>query len=570
MRLCLLAIAAVGCVGPGPMAKPPDDGSGASTSAPSDPAAEPGDPGDSVDADSDDPTDSGTSDPPRRTCTPTTVREAQVFADLMGGVDEETARIALPGPGLAVGDVTGDGLYDVILARPGAPALLFVGDGHGGLERSDTVLPAGETVALGYLNGDAHLDIVLAGVGTDVVLLSEPDGSRVSHPLPQAARHTTTVSVFDADLDGDLDLFAPRHNWPADFEALAAGHWYGDGHALMLNDGTGHFTVDPRGVGDVYGSLAFQGAPVDHDLDGDLDVYINNDFGAWTHPNILLSNDGAGGLAGRRDDGAAIAMFGMGTSVADPSGDGFPDLFVTNIGNLVLLQSLADGTFAEAAAARGLVEFHDERHIAAWGSRFVDLDGDRDDDLVIAYSTVPNEPVERGGGDVPGADDTGLAADRIQQDLVLLHDAATDTFVSAAAAGHTVTDFEGDHGTKALVAADLDSDGRPELIKAGYAADFGDLVLRTYTVSGGCGPGVTLRFSLDAASIGARVEADVDGVRTTRWMLPGATYGSSAAEVYVGAGEATMVERLVVHPLQGPLVDLSGALAGTVIDVPAP
>jgi len=508
--------------------------------------------------------------PERRVCEAFTASVLETHEGLMGEITEAQARLALPGPGLGVGDVNGDGHLDVVLARPGAPALLWEGDGTGHLHRSERVLPVGDTVALGLLNKDDHLDIVLAGIGEDVSLLSQPDGSFRVAPLPQAGRHTTSVTLFDADGDGDLDLFAPRHRWPADLELLEAEGWDGDGHALLLNDGTGHFSVDRRSLGAISRSLAFQGAAVDVDLDGDLDLYINNDFGPWTHPNGTLENDGTGGFSLRSGDGAELAMFGMGTSVADPSGDGWPDLLVSNIGNLALLQSMGDGTFVEAAAAHNLVEFHDGQHIASWGSRFVDLDGDGADDLALGYSTVPNAAPERSPGEVPGSGGAETERDRGQRDLLLLRDPAAGGFVSASAAGNAVTAFEGLHGTKAVVTADLDADGRPELLKVGYSVDFDDLVLRSYTLTGGCGPGITLRFPLDARHIGATVVATVDGQTTTRWMLPATTYGGSAPEVYVGLGAAGWAEHLQITDQTGEVTDLSGAAAGAVLRLGSP
>jgi len=524
-----------------------------------DSAADSASPGDSA--------DSGTeAELPRRTCVPFAVTSLQTHPDLMGTISYEAAHNALPGPGLAVGDFTGDPHLDVILARPQAPALLFEGDGTGALVLTDTVLPQGDTVATGLLNADATLDIILAGSGEDVVLLSNPDGTRTVVPLPDAGLHSTTVSVFDADGDADLDLFLPRHRWPADMDALLAGEWEGDGHTLLLNDGHGGFSVDPRPLGTTATSLGFQGAPVDVDQDGDLDVYLNNDFGAWTHPNVLLDNDGTGGFTERWGDGTDVVMYAMGTSVADPGGDGWPDLFVSNLGNLVFLESLGDGTFADSAAVWGLVDVKDEQHIASWGHRFIDLDGDRHDDLVMGYSAVPIEPTEREGGGLGGVD-TETDFTRIQQDLILLRDPTARAFTVAADNGHTTTDFEDAHGTKSVVAADLDNDGRPELLKAGYSVDFTDLVLRTYRTTGGCGPGVTLRFPLDAHSVGAKVVAQVEDVETTRWMLPSATFGSSAAEVYVGLGEAPTADRVSVTFQGSETIQLDGLVAGTVVDV---
>jgi hypothetical protein len=66
------------------------------------------------------------------------------------------------------------------------------------------------------------------------------------------------VTVGDVDGDGDLDLYVLN---------------YGP-NALYLNDGTGHFSTSPVGAEDP--SWSVSGAFLDYDEDGDLDLYVAN------------------------------------------------------------------------------------------------------------------------------------------------------------------------------------------------------------------------------------------------------------------------------------------------------
>ena len=124
---------------------------------------------------------------------------------------------------------------------------------------------------------------------------------------------------------------------------------------------------------------------LDYDRDGDMDLYLVQS-GDLSEPqsenasNRLFANDGKG----RFEDvtGAAQATergYGMGCACADYDGDGWTDIYVTNVGeNALLKNDGAGGTFTESAGAAGVDD-------DGWGTScaFMDIDLDADRDLFV-------------------------------------------------------------------------------------------------------------------------------------------------------------------------------------------
>ena len=143
---------------------------------------------------------------------------------------------------------------------------------------------------------------------------------------------------------------------------------------------------------------------LDYDRDGDLDLYLvqggalpgdpatagaRGDEGE--HRNALYRNDGPGGRdgPGRKSGdvhfvevaapaGVDDAGYGMGCAIGDVDGDGWPDLYVTNLGPNVLFRNRGDGDFERMGTDAGAAD-------PGWGSSaaFLDYDGDGDLDLFL-------------------------------------------------------------------------------------------------------------------------------------------------------------------------------------------
>ena len=220
----------------------------------------------------------------------------------------------------------------------------------------------------------------------------------------------------DYDRDGFLDLIVVRHVHKKNFkqppdlqefvdalDPLVLHHNNGDGTfanvTALLGDLEGPTNTDPcnliggSSVGNIWGA-GFQPGWMDFDNDGDLDLYVVNDFGSDIRPNVLWRNDGPG-ADGKwtffdvstcvPGSGTAVPMFGMGLAVGDYDLDGFLDLFITNIHDNVLLSNNGDGltftnTTSEAGVGAGMIG---RMARVAWGAVFFDYDNDGDEDLYL-------------------------------------------------------------------------------------------------------------------------------------------------------------------------------------------
>jgi len=128
-------------------------------------------------------------------------------------------------------------------------------------------------------------------------------------------------------------------------------------------------------------------AVFDADLDGDLDLYFVQSGAlplqaerAGEPPNELWLNDGGMRFSNHTamSGDAAHRGYGMGASVGDTNGDGYEDLFVTNLGADVLLAGEPGASFRDVTGAAGI-------SVTGWsgGAIFFDPDNDGDLDLFI-------------------------------------------------------------------------------------------------------------------------------------------------------------------------------------------
>jgi hypothetical protein len=260
------------------------------------------------------------------------------------------------GGGVAVGDVNGDGLPDVYFTANMGPDKLYLN--KGGFQFEDITEQAGVKgrsrwktgTVMADVNGDGLLDIYVcySGPGTDAERANElyiNDGLKNGLPhftesagqygLDAPGTYTTTVSFFDMDNDGDLDLFMVNHaamfyNPFYNTDQLRAKRHPQFGNRLYRND-NGHFT-DVSEQAHIYGSGLNFGLSVsisDVNNDGWADIYTTNDY---DERDFLYLNNHDGTFREVLDKAAGhISEFAMGSDIADYNNDGRTDVMVLDM-----------------------------------------------------------------------------------------------------------------------------------------------------------------------------------------------------------------------------------------------
>ena len=334
--------------------------------------------------------------------------------------------------GLAVADVNGDGLDDLYICQPGGlPNRLYVQNADG--TATETSAAAGVDWLEGChaalfvdLDNDVDQDLIV-GLQSGVLVLSN-DGHgrftpRAAMVLPAALPYS--MAAADVDVDGDLDIFVCCYNRRQGinrhllFARPVPYHDANNGgrNVLLMTESTPvdgawrfRYGTGRRGLDVNNRKFSYAAAWDDYDNDGDLDLYVANDFGR----NNLYQNQGDGTFrdvaaeAGVEDIGP-----GMSTCWGDFNNDGWVDLYVSNMfssaGNRITQQSQfqedvdADTRSAFRRHARGNSlftnlangRFQDVSKTAgvslgrwAWGSLFADLNRDGWQDLVVANGFI--------------------------------------------------------------------------------------------------------------------------------------------------------------------------------------
>ena len=368
-------------------------------------------------------------------CTRTLMDSQQAYRQqVVPGIPHWTRRIGreLMGQfghhGLAIADVNGDGLEDIYACDTGGlPNRLYLQRLDGTIKdvsKESGVDLLEESLGALFVDLDNDGDQDLVVVSDPSVHFAENDGAgrfKLRTPV-MIETDGYSLTAADFDQDNDLDIYVCGYNarrqdavnrglpFPLPYhDANNGGQNY-----LLRNEGDFQFVDATNEVGLDADNRRFSLAAAweDYDNDGDQDLYVANDFGR----NCLYQNQSGKFVNVAAAAGVEDQASGMSVSWGDYDNDGLVDLYVSNMfsaaGNRVTFQRRFAGSISDATVshvqrmARGNTLFRNQGDGTfedtsvsakvtqgrwAWGSRFVDLNNDGWQDIVVANGYITNE-----------------------------------------------------------------------------------------------------------------------------------------------------------------------------------
>ena len=532
------------------------------------------------------------------------------------------------GSAVLVADANGDGLEDVLLLDFMGPNHLYLN--RGGLRFENVAGAAGVEVdraikvggAFGDYDNDGDQDLYVTTYRGGNHLFRNR-GDATFEDVTKAAGveyvgHTASATWFDYDLDGDLDLYLGNiGKFTTDTISQEANYFYegvslpfkqvaeqpdalnaGEPNILFKNNGNGTFTDATKQAR--IGAAEWNGdsTVADIDLDGDLDLFASNMFGA----NHLYRNKGDGSF----EDVTATSLGrtswgGMGCRFFDANGDAYPDLLVVDMhsdmwtapdlpegfrpnvkwnnplgsqvpfgriiekpddvraravtfGNTFFVNK-GDGTFIEKSEQAGLETWW------PWGEAVGDFNNDGREDLFIPagmgfpFGYWPNSlMLNLGGTFVDVAKEAGIEPPAAGENI----------------AGAEIKGRRFPRSSRAGAIADFDRDGDLDIVVANFNHE-------PYLFRNDSPVASSLRLKLRGKSsnrdaMGARVVVAAKGRTWTRHVTNAEGYlTQSSPIVHLGLGTASVVDSVEIFwPGQKAPQKISSPAIGKVVEVVQP
>jgi enediyne biosynthesis protein E4 len=522
------------------------------------------------------------------------------------------------GSGVFVADVNGDGQDDIYLLDFLGPAALYLNRGEFHFE--EVAAKAGVAVdralkvgaAFGDYDNDGDPDLYVTTYrGGNHLFANAGDGTFTDVTAKAGVGykgHSNSTTWFDCDGDGDLDLFlcnigrfttdtvSQEADWffsgvALPFKEVAAtpdARVPGEGCILYRNNGDGTFTDATKSAGIASAEWNGDVAVSDLDLDGDLDLYTSNMFGA----NHLYRNRGDGTF--EEITAAALkrtSWGGMGAAFFDANGDANPDLYVVDMHSdmwlgageikAVVANAKYDTPLGTAAPGGRIISSPDETRAKAvlFGNTYFENRGDgtfAEKSAGANLETWWPWGIAVGDWNDDGAQDLFVPSGMgypyyFWPNQFLVNDGSGRFTECAAQAG-----LERPAKGRAIAGAEIDGKSFHRSSRAAATADFdgdGDLDLvvnnfnhEPYLYRNDSPKGHALRLKLrnkaKSAAFGARVKVTAAGRTFWRELSNAQGYiAQSSAILHVGLGAAESVDRVEVFWL--------GRKAAQVVDHPA-
>ena len=292
---------------------------------------------------------------------------------------------------VSIGDLDNDGDLDVVLAGTDFSGTRFtavyLNDGTGVFTDAGATLPAVGTdsaTALGDVNGDGTLDLFVTGDESVTTESARLYTNQIVNGKPSFTEDTSSsfaaltqgrARFFDADNDDDLDLLVTGLENRSDHFAY-----------LYINQGPtnpGVFELSDNGGTPSLSDRVQRGSVGIADFDGQngLDIVFTGLYYSGRGTTLVL-NDGSGVFTVSASAQPFIGLSSWSsTSVADVDGNGSSDLFITgyyasNDFRARLYSNNGTGLFTDVTATNASEVVGVQESASAFGD--IDLDGDVD------------------------------------------------------------------------------------------------------------------------------------------------------------------------------------------------
>ena len=466
--------------------------------------------------------------------------------------------------GVALLDVDRNGALDILLIDSGSVMddvpddsgpKLMLGDGKGGF--TDATAAWGLTrkgyamgVATGDVNNDGWVDVFITSFdATDALWINDGGKGFIDATAQwgiEPKGWTTSAAFFDADKDGDLDLYLVRYVDYTLEDAIKC--WFRNIHIyctpamyeaqtdrLLRNDGGGFVDVSSAAGVDGTAAKGLAIATGDLDDDGDTDLYV----GADISQNMLLASNGDGTFTERGvSAGVAYSELGreeatMGVAISQTDAQIGWDIAVTNFqAEPTSLYALRErGTYRERSDAAGIGA--SSRARLSFGIDWLDADNDGDEDLLVANGHI-NDNIETFRDTVTFAQPNSLylrVGDGAFEDVSAMAGPALQK--SGVSRGLAVGDLDGDGGVDYVV---VDND---DALQVG----------RNATQARGHWVNLWLEGTTSNRSAIGAVVTLTHGGKTQYREVRGATSYLSASDrrLHVGLGADTTIEAVEIR-----------------------
>jgi hypothetical protein len=263
----------------------------------------------------------------------------------------------------------------------------------------------GPALAVGDIDGNGLDDLIMGGseYHSARIFLQQADGKFIQKPLLQGdslnkMTHDMGLLLFDADGDGDLDLYIASGG--NEMQPNTAG--YQD--RFYLNDGKGNFTEHPEAIPkNLTSKFCVRAADFDHD--GDLDLFVSGrvDPGNYPRPvsSFILRNDSKNGHVLFTDVTATVApdllKCGMVCDAVwtDYDNDGWPDLILAGEWMSVAFLKNDHGKFVNVTPQTGISHMH------GWWNSITAGDFDHDGDIDYIVGNLGKNSFYRASQEYP-------------------------------------------------------------------------------------------------------------------------------------------------------------------------